>query len=200
MNTFPLHNKSRAPRRQAGVFLVELSFTLMIFLIMVFTIIEVSRALYLWNTLQEVTRRAARAAAVTNFKDEIAMNQLKREAIFDSQSGKLAFGKPITSKNITIDYIALKDEPGGGLTQVPIPAGSLPGCPVRNRVLCTADAGNASCIRFVRARICQEDTNCTQVPYPSLIPALSLPMNLPFSTTLVKAQSMGYVPGMAICG
>ena len=38
-----------------------------LFFTFVFGVIEVSRALYLWNTMTEVTRRAARAAAVSNF-------------------------------------------------------------------------------------------------------------------------------------
>lgn len=189
--------------RQAGAFTVELALVLFLFLALVFTIIEVARALYMWNTLQEVTRRAARSAASTSFRDTAAMNQLRRDAIFRDDSGELAFGAPVTDKHIVIDYMALTNEPGpgGGTTtaQTPIPASSMPGCPVRNRIICTADQNDASCVRFVRVRICEPGSNCTQVPYKTMLPLVTLPINLPMATTIVKAQSLGYAPGMAIC-
>ena len=185
--------------RQAGAFTVELALVLFLFLAMVFTIIEVSRALYMWNTLQEVTRRAARSAATTNFKDGAAMTQLRREAIFRSTSGELAFGAPITDQHIVIDYMALTNQNGGGTTQMPIPHSDMPGCPVRNRIICSADSGDTSCVRFVRVRICQPGSNCTPVPYKTMLPLVDLPLNLPMATTIVRAQSLGYAPGMAIC-
>lgn len=186
-------------RRQAGSFAVEFALVLLVFLTMVCGIIEVSRMLYMWNTLQEVTRIAARAAATTNFKDTAAMDKVRREAIFRSTAGTLAFGDPITDRHILIDHMALTNQ-GSTTTQTPISDASLPGCPVRNRILCTSDSDNASCIRFIRVRVCEPDSNCTPVRYKIAMPLIYFPaINLPMATTIVRVQSLGYTPGMAIC-
>ena len=191
------HRRSRACQR--GVFAIEFSFVFIVFLMAVFAVFEISRALYVFNTLQEVTRRAARSAATTDFSNVAAMDQLRREAVFRTSSGTLAFAAPISDKHIVVDYMALENETGPAMTRTVIPAGSLPACPTRNRVICTADAGSPSCIRFVRVRICQPGTNCSPVPFSTITSLLKLPINHPTSTTIVKAESLGYKPGDPLC-
>lgn len=185
--------------RQTGVVAVEFSLVLIIFLTVVFGIFEIARAVYILNTLQEVTRRAARSAATTDFSNPAAIDQIRREAIFRTTSGTLAFASPITDKHILIDYMALENDSGGGMTQTVIPTASLPACPTRNRLTCTGDSGNASCIRFVRVRICEPGTDCTPVPYSPITSLVSLPIIHPASTTIVKAESLGYNPGDPLC-
>jgi hypothetical protein len=193
------HGRSRAVLRQAGVFAVEFSMVVVMFLLLIFILLEVSRALYIWNTLQEVTRRAARAAAATDFSDASALAQLRRQAIFRATPGMLAFSAPVSEDHVVIDYLALENQSDGSMTQVPIPTGSLPGCPARNRLVCTADAGSSGCIRFVRVRICQPGSNCAPVPYETIVPMVNMSVTLPISTTIVKAESLGYSPGSAMC-
>ena len=185
-------------RRQRGQFIVEFALVVGVFLLMVLSIIEVSRALYMWNTLQEVTRRAARAATTTDFSDAAAVEQLRRSAMFGDGSGNLAFGTPVTHQHILVDYLSLQNS-GASSTQVPIPSGSLPGCPARNRLICTADANSPSCIRFVRVRVCAPGSNCAPVAHQTLVSLVDLPMNLPTSTTIMRAESLGYKPGMPMC-
>lgn len=185
-------------RRQRGVFAVEFALVVIIFFVMVMGIIEVSRALYMWNTLQEVTRRAARSAATTDFSDAGAMEALRRDAMFSGAKHNLAFGAPVTDKHIVIDYLSLQTGASGS-KQVAIAPADMPACPARNRLICTADANSPSCIRFVRVRICEPDTTCTPVPHETLVSVVKLPMNLPISTTIMKAESLGYTPGMPMC-
>lgn len=185
--------------RQRGAFAVEFGLVALLFLTTVFTVLEASRALYLWNTLQQVTHNAARAAAATDFSDAGALAQLRRDAIFRANAGTLAFGTPVTDQHIVIDYLALENHSDGSTSQVPIASGALPGCPARNRLVCTADSGDPGCIRFVRVRICQPGSNCTPVPYVSMLPIVNWPITLPVSTSIVRAESLGYTPGMAIC-
>ena len=185
-------------RRQRGTFIVEFALCVGVFLLMVLSIIEVSRALYMWNTLQEVTRRAARAATTTDFTDLAAMDKLRRDAMFSDGSGRLAFGAPMTDQHILVDYLSLQNS-GTNSTQVPIPSGSLPGCPARNRLTCTADSNSPNCIRFVRVRVCAPGTNCAPVAHQTLVSLIDLPMNLPTSTTIMRAESLGYKPGMPMC-
>ena len=51
-------------KKQAGVAAVELAIVAVAFLLLVFGAIEVSRLLFTWNTLDTITQRAARVAAV----------------------------------------------------------------------------------------------------------------------------------------
>jgi hypothetical protein len=60
-------------RRQAGAGLAELAISIALFLLVLFGVIEIARALYVWNTLTEVTRRAARVAAVCHPVDHPAL-------------------------------------------------------------------------------------------------------------------------------
>lgn len=185
---------------QSGAFAVELGLVAILFFTLLFSIMEVSRALYMWNALQEVTRRAARAASVTDFSDAEAMAKLQRNAIFRTSSGTLALGAPVTEKHVRIDYLSIQSVSNNQMKKVQIASSAMPACPARNLVTCTAKTGDEACIRLVRARICEPDGDeCTPVPYKSLFPLIKLPMNLPKAETIVQAESLGYVPGMALC-
>ncbi len=193
--------RSGRKQSQAGGYIVEFTMVALFFFGMVFTVIEVSRALFLWNTLQEVTRRAARAASVTDFSDPDAMKAIRRNAIFGPPDGKLTLGAPITEQYVRIDYVAMQTDPSGKITLVPIPPASMPGCPARNRVVCTKDSGDPSCVRLVRARICKPDGGgtCDTVPYQTLLPLVNLPITYPVATSIVRAESLGYTPGKPMC-
>jgi Flp pilus assembly protein TadG len=59
--------------RQAGSALAEMAIVIGLFLMVLFGVIEIARALYVWNTLTEVTRRGARVAAVCHPVDHPAL-------------------------------------------------------------------------------------------------------------------------------
>jgi hypothetical protein len=50
--------------RQKGLYIVEFAFVAALFLVLLFGMLEFGRALFVWNTLTEATRRGARLAAV----------------------------------------------------------------------------------------------------------------------------------------
>ncbi len=186
--------------RQRGAFAVEFALVALFFFTLVFTIIEVSRALYMWNTLQEVTRRAARAATVTDFSDAAAMDRIRQRAVFRDSAGGLTLGNPITDQHVRIDYLALQSDASSNLSQVPIAQASMPRCPARNRLVCTKDSGDAGCVRMVRVRICAPGAaTCARVPYETLLPFVNFNMNYPVATTIMRAESLGYVAGDAMC-
>ncbi len=192
--------RRRTGRRQQGVYLVELGLVVVGFFFLVFTAIEMSRALYLWNALQEVTRRAAREAAVTDFSDPAAVAAIRQRAVFRDSPGLLALGDPVTDQYVRIDYLSLQHDSDSKLRMERIPTGSLPGCPTRNRIVCTAKSGDPSCIRMIRVRICRPGADgCERVKYEPLLPLVDADINLPVSETLVRAQSLGYVPGAPSC-
>ena len=153
----------------------------------------------MYNTLAEVTRSAARAAANIDWRETTELDLAKQHAIFRDSPGELPFGAPITDQHIRIDYLYLTQ--GATTTYEPISAGSMPGSPGQNRHNCltnpygSATSPSNTCIRIVRARICKPDTDCEAVDYQILIPLLNLGVKLPTSTTLVSAETLGYHAG-----
>lgn len=182
--------------KERGVAAVEFAIVALLFFTVIFGIIELARIMYVYNTLAEVTRSAARAAANIDWRNTTELNLAKQRAIFRSSAGDLPFGAPVTDQHIRIDYLALKQ--GGTTTYEPIAAGSMPGSPGRNRHNCltnsygSATSAASTCIRIVRARICKPDTDCEPVDYQALFLFLNLGVSLPTSATLVSAETLGY--------
>lgn len=192
---------------QAGVVAVEFALVALCFFVFAFGLMELARALYLWNTLQEVTRRAARAAAATNFADPHAMDELRRRAIFlRSRGGALALAAQVDETRVRIDYLWLQRAANGGMTMMTLAAGALPACPARNALNCATNAYAGTCIRLVRARLCQpgavaDPDACDPLPYVPLTGLIALPFDfrLPVSTSIVKAEALGYRSGDPLC-
>jgi hypothetical protein len=190
-----LRKKTRS--NQDGVAAVEFAIVVIVFLIVVFGILEIARAMYMFNTLPEVTRRAARAAANISFNDVAALNLARKRAVLDEASGILPLGNPITYENIRFEYLYL---PSKAPELKPIP--SMPSCPAKNRLNCMADPNSTSCIRAVQASVCQEGqggSSCTPVNYQPLFPLINLPLTLPTSKTIVATETLGYKTGDLPC-
>jgi len=173
---------------QHGTTAVEFAMTAMVFVIFIFGLIELSRALYLWNTMAEVTRRAARGAAITNFSDSAAMDLVRRKALFRSTAGGLPMGGVITDAYLAISYLRSNLAPA-----------TVPDCPAQNVINCAADPDGASCIRFVKVQLCVPGgAGCTRVPYTSMLALDSLfsgSFHFPTFATVTPAGSLGYRPG-----
>lgn len=174
-------------KRQRGATAVEFGFCAIFFFTFIFGMIELSRALYLWNTMTEVTRRAARAAAHADFSSAATMTAVRQRAMFDSIT--LPMAGQITSNYLTIDYLQADRQSA---------VNPMPGSPTENLVNCTANPNAANCIRFVRVRLCQGGGSaCSRVPYESLggIEIFS-PSTFKFPTfaTITPAGSLGRMP------
>jgi hypothetical protein len=199
MDRRQIHARLRCRSKQDGVAAVEFAIVAVVFFLIVFGIIEFARAMYMYNTLAEVTRNAAEAATNISFNDQAGLDLARKRAVLDEKNGKLPFGSPITYQNVRIEYMYLP--PKAFALQI-MSAASLPTCPASNRVNCMTDPNGISCIRAVQARICKEDAasdTCTPVDYESLIPLIKLPLLLPTSPTIVTAESLGYKTGDAPC-
>jgi hypothetical protein len=193
-------NSRQHLRQQAGAVVVEFAMVFLVFLVLAFGVMELARIMYMFNTLQEVTRHAATLATNTDFTDEAAKSLVRQAAIFRNSPGPLALGAPITDAHVRIDYMSLIRS-GGSMTMTEIPTTSLPACSTNNRITCTKDRNDPVCIRFVRVRICDPgDTDvCASVQYQALTSIISLPVDLPRAEKIVPAESLGFVPGMAPC-
>lgn len=178
-----------SPKRQSGVAAVEFALLAVIFFTFVFGIIEVARLLFVFNTLQEVTRRAAAAGAGVYARDSNATARVRQYAIFRETPGELVLAPPITNDHIRLDYLRFDLSV--------IPSGSLPADAAANRGLCMMNPRAANCIRFVQAQVCdpQETGQCNPVRFQMLLPFVDLRMPLHKATTIAPIESFGYVPG-----
>lgn len=138
-----------SPRREGGGYAVEFAIVVTAFLLAVFGIVEFARMLYVFNTVQEVTRRAAAAAVHANFRDTAQLQQIRESAILKSSPGFLPLGAPITDEHVRIEFLSLVESQGGTLSMHVVSGGDLPACPLRNRHVCMTNPSSLNCIREV---------------------------------------------------
>ena len=177
---------------------VEFALVAIIFFTVVFATLELARMGFMLNTLEEVTRRAAAAAANVDYRDTAALQKVQTDAVFRTSSGALALGNPVTSDNVKIDYLSVSNA-----TWEVSHMSTLPACPAGNRLNCTTNPNANNCIRFVRARVCasmDSDGNCKTLSYQMIFPFLDLSgMKLPSAETIVPAGTLGATAGAMPC-
>jgi hypothetical protein len=187
MNSPQLRQIPPRRHRQRGVAAVEFALLAGLFFMVLFGIIEIARYTFLLNTLQEVTRHAARDAAVTDFSNAGELAKVQQRAIFRTTAGELVLSGNIDDTSVQIDYLSFDGTP----------VSPHPACPALNISNCIDDPHGPSCIRFVRVRICEKDTSCQRVPYApmsgllnNLFPSGANAVRLPLATTVTPIQSM----------
>lgn len=179
-------------RSQRGVAAVEFALVAALLFILLFGILEFGRLFYVFNTVQEVTRHAAREAVV-RWVDNSSTSPAKILALF----GRVAMpaGAEIAVDNIDIEYL--------GTDGAEITPPNIPPSPVDNISACLDPTGTYDCIAFVRVSI----TGATYVPMIGLFSGvrltafpfsndhpfeLDLSVPIPASTVTMPAESMGY--------
>lgn len=183
--------------RQQGVAAVEFTFVAIIFFLLFFGIVEVARAMYIINTLQEVTRRAAAFASNTDFSKEAALQRVRERAIFRDAPGYLVFAESVNDRRVLIDYLWIQ-QTGNSMAMMPIPQGALPASPEVNFANCQGNPYSESCIRLVRVRVCETASadDCEPVRYRNLVSLVPFTFGLPVSLTIVPAETLGLPAGV----
>lgn len=170
---------------------MEFALLAVLFFTFVFAILEIARILFVLNTLQEVTRRAAAEAAHVYPTDTEAIGRLKQTAVFRTTPGELVLASPVTDRHVQLNYLTID------LT--PIAPSSWPANAAANRQICMLDPRASNCIRFVQARICDpanaSTSACDVVNLRMLLPLLNFRAPLHKATTIATVESLGYVPG-----
>jgi Flp pilus assembly protein TadG len=183
MNKTPISLRSRRHLQQ-GAAVIELALTMMVFLTVALGIMELGRIMYLWNTVQEVTRRAAREAVVRDFTSQVSA--IQREAIFRAGSTGAAYlpaGLEISNTRVQINYL------NASLNE----ASPLPADPADNLSACGDASRTSSCIRFVEACVATNSTctgAVTYAPMAGLFPFLAV--SIPVSSVVMPAESLGF--------
>src|SRR5438132_4833670 len=154
-------------RPQGGAATVEFALLAIVFFMVLLGIMEFGRLIYVWNTTQEVTRRAAREAVVRDFTTQTGA--IKRESIFQGgTSGTVYLPAGVEITNATVRLVYLAVDAGG--TRVAITAGNMPLDPADNISACSDILRMyTSCIRFVQACIAVADDCVTSIPYHPMV-------------------------------
>jgi hypothetical protein len=189
----PLRKPYSRDRHQRGAAAVEFALIAVALFMFVFAVIELARLMFLYNTLPEVTRRAASAAANADFTRSDDLDRVRWHALFRDSPGGLMLMDELTDQSIRIDYMAVQRNSDGSFNMVPIPTGSLPSSAAENRKVCLVNPNSSSCIRIVRVRVCKPGNlaDCEPMQFQSLTSFVTLSVPLPIATTLAKAQSLG---------
>lgn len=167
-----MRTSDRAPdNRQDGAAAIEFAILCLAFFTILFAILEFGRMLYLYNTMQEVTRRGARAAVVRWIDQSAA---IKAVALFGGSA--IPAGAEVTSANISIEY----------LNKAGVAASPLPADPGDNLSACGDVTRASSCIYGVRVSI-------DGVSYSPMVGLFNfLGIALPPSTVTMHAESLGF--------
>ncbi len=177
--------------RQSGAATVEFAIIAVVFFVIWLGIMELGRMMYIWNTAQEITRRAARMAVV-NWMDQ--QDAVQRTAVFQPGSSGTVYvpaGGEISNAQIEIAYLQ---------ADAVTPVSPAPSGPNDNLSACADATRTASCIRYVRARICDTSTgSCNALSYSPMVSLLgnlgiNLAVNIPLSAAVMPAESLGYAP------
>lgn len=180
----------RNKARQRGATAVEFGIIAVLFFTLFFGIIEAGRFFYLYNTVQEVTRCAARAAAVT-WRDSDRWDDTKSDSI--QQQCLFGHDVLVAGWEIHADNILLR-----ALNLAYVKVNNNDPSSVENNISnCSTDPTASNCIRFVEASVwCDSgvycDTVAKKIRYSPMFGLIPLNINIPNSTVTMPAESLGY--------
>lgn len=171
---------SRFKTRQRGAAAVEFGIIAMVFFTLFFGIIEFGRFFYLYNTVQEVTRCAARQATVKWTGD---WDGIPQQCLFGHD--ELVAGWEIHAVDIRLRPLNL----AGGE--------AYPKSINENISNCVTSPADTHCIRFVEASLwctggADCDTTAHRIRYRPMFGLIPLQVNIPNSTVTMPAESLGY--------
>ncbi|MDQ1921868.1 TadE/TadG family type IV pilus assembly protein [Massilia pseudoviolaceinigra] len=176
-------------QRIRGGAVVEFAMTLPIFLLFTLGLLEMARAMYLWNMLSNATYTAARGAALVEATDTAALEAVAQAAALAARGGGMSLGASGADARIAISHL----RSDFGLVT------SVPACPSQNIVNCNANPNGASCVRFVRAQLCAPGSGagCEPATYKPLFAgkALGWGFTYPSFAAVVPAASLGRQAG-----
>lgn len=174
---------------QGGAAAVEFALVAIVFFALLLGIVEFGRFLYLFNAVQEVTRRAAREAVVRDFTTT-EQDKVKRVALFQDETStgtvSLPAGGEINNLALNITYLNTNLNPSS----------PMPNDPTDNISACLDQSRVNSCISYVRVTVCaQSGGACNPVRYAPMIGLFSfLGIEIPGSTVTMPVESLGYSP------
>lgn len=173
----------RSRRHQRGSVAVEVGLLITLFFVLVIGIFDLTRIMFLWNTLSSVTRRAAASVATA-----------APAADHTAALTAVAFGGiPLSTPRIDGSYFRVEYLNSGGQS-IAAPASAL-----ANVRACVRDPQDAGCVRSVKVRLCRPGgSGCERVAFEPLFPLGGITgqeILFPTFETVIPAGALGYRPG-----
>lgn len=173
--------------RQSGASAIEFALVAVILLTLLFGIIEFGRLFFTLNSVQEITRRAAREQVVRWVS---AADQVQRLAVLRAgSSGEVNFPGSPDIRNVHVRLSFLNP------SMAVIPANSLPASPTENFNNCFLPADEddyAKCIKFVQAALSKDAGGTEPLDFSVIAPYMPRDaFALPVSTVTMPAEAMG---------
>lgn len=165
---------------QRGVAAIEFAFAGFSFSVLLFVLLEFTRALYMWSMLSNVTRMVARAAIVTAPTTAALEPHVKKAIAAGPDKKSTAFGDNVTVDTIQVKYLTLD------FNQI----GAPPASGNANVDNCQANAAGPNCARFVQVRVCKAGTDCEPLEFTPALPFLPK-IEVPTFLTILPVQSLG---------
>lgn len=168
-------------RRQYGAATVEFALVaLFAFFPLLLGIVEFGRLFYVANTVQEVTRRAAREQVVSWTSQS---SSIQRAAVFRNSDGALPGAPEVTNATVNLSfYHSYADALGG--------SGAISGIGSPQENLNNCLLASANCILFVRATLQSGGAPITYVPMIGWFGDL-FRIPLPGATVIMPAEALG---------
>lgn len=181
---FPAHSRVSRNflphrRRQRGAAAVEFALIAFAFFPLLLGIVEFGRLFYVVNTVQEVTRRAAREQVVNWLSDSATV---RRHAVFRNSDGPLPGAPEVTNAAVSLDFYNSYADAANGSNAI----GGI-ASPQENLNNCLLASPN--CILFVRATLQSGGAPITYTPMTGWFGSLSIP--LPGATVIMPAEALG---------
>ncbi|MHB8352838.1 MAG: TadE/TadG family type IV pilus assembly protein [Burkholderiales bacterium] len=171
---------------ERGVTSVEFALVAALLLSLLFGVMELGRILFVWNSAQEVTRRAARDAAVQGLTLFTPYDAVLQPG---TSSGTMAFPGIGEITNWTVSIQFMTGDFGALAATAPPTNATL------NQSNCTQ--GLSPCVTAVQASLCAPgSTPCQPVSYlPIGIFGSVFQLLLPISTVTLPLESAGAISG-----
>lgn len=187
------HNDVKSSHRQRGASAVEFAFIVVMFLTLLFGIVEFGRLFFNINSVQEITRRAAREQVVRWVS---ATGAVQREAVLQPGStGTVYYPGAIDINNtqVRLSFYNTYADAASGTSPISYSGSATPQSNFNNCLL-----GNPTCVRFVRATLSNSANPDTVIsensPVNFNVFAAFMPSNvfpLPNSTVIMPAEALG---------
>lgn len=171
----------RVTKLQRGAAALEFALVVGAFSALLTGVTEMGRYLYMWNTVQEVTRRAARAAVVQGFSGA-DVDAVQRYAVFHAGEGgavSVPGAQQVTSAQVRLRYL------DANMNEVD----AMPADPPDNLAACLDASRQNNCIRYVEAAVCRTQASpCVPVEFESIF---GVTLRIPPSSVVMAAESLG---------
>ena len=91
-------------KSQRGIFIVEFAIIAVVMGVVLFAAIELSRMIWVWNTVDEATRRGARLAAVCEIGYPTNV-PVEEATVFSSGGANSPILRGLTTANVAVEYL-----------------------------------------------------------------------------------------------